>query len=228
MKIGVITGMKEELEGLRRHMAVLPQDVPFYSFLSKFDNHTLVGAWAGCGKVAASMCATMLIEKYGVSILVVSGTAGLIVPQMFAPVYAISHAVQHDYGSKSKLEYTHLYRPGSVPCPPSQDNEFVADPFLVDQVLKVGHDLGVQQARCATGDVFAACDAVTQSIRLSTLCNLVDMETAAVAQVAQTYDVSWVGIKAASDEGNADDFKANLEDAARRSTVLTERLIESL
>ena len=49
---------------------------------------------------------------------------------------------------------------------------------------------------------------------------LVDMETAAVAQVAERFGLPWAAIKATTDEANgesAGDFSANLARAARRA-----------
>lgn len=231
MKIGVVTGMKEELVGLQRPMSILPQNVPFYCFHGKAGTHKLTGAWVGCGKVAAAMCATMLIERYGVDLLVISGTAGLLSPRT-ADTFAVSVALQHDYGSES-IEEFELYKPGHVPIPSMdlmQDFHFTADPFLVETVLKVGAEAGlsVDMARIATGDIFAADPKLAETIQDQTMCALIDMETAAVAQVAELYRVPWVGIKAASDGASAAEFQQNLEAAARRSTVLTERLIEAL
>jgi adenosylhomocysteine nucleosidase len=50
--------------------------------------------------------------------------------------------------------------------------------------------------------------------------DLVDMETAAVAQIATLLDIPWAGIKAVTDGANSDssgDFHANLERAAKRA-----------
>lgn len=230
MKIGIITGMKEELEGLQRPMSCLPQDGPCYTFVGKVDQHTVIGAWAGCGKVAAAMCATMLIEKYRCQILIISGTAGLLKKNSDAQLYVVGSAVQHDYGQAKEETNLELYRPGQLPIGEPLDLEFMADGHLVDKVLMLGNKAGLtcDLARVSTGDVFVSGEKLIETIREATLCNLVDMETAAVAQVAFAYDIPWVGIKAVSDDGDPSQFEKNLQEAARRSTVLTERLIESL
>jgi adenosylhomocysteine nucleosidase len=219
----------EELAGLQRPMSLLPQEGPCYSFVAKMDLHTVMGAWAGCGKVAASMAATMLVERHKVDILIVSGTAGLINLDVKSPLFAVSTALQHDYGYDTYEDFK-LYRPGQVPIGEVEEVEYQADPHLVEQALRLGNAklMTCDLARIATGDQFAGDARCTESIRAHTLCTLVDMETAAVAQVANAYDIPWVAIKAVSDEGSAEDFTLNLKIASRRSTVLTERLIESL
>ncbi len=80
----------------------------------------------------------------------------------------------------------------------------------------------------ASGDVFINDQAVAYDIGQRTGARLVDVETAAVAQVASTYSIPWVGIKAISDNVSDVGFEAGFADALRRSTVHTERLIESI
>jgi adenosylhomocysteine nucleosidase len=60
---------------------------------------------------------------------------------------------------------------------------------------------------------------------------LVDMETAAVAQAASLLGVPWVAIKATTDDADdasASSFVANLAAAARASAAAAERLINIL
>jgi nucleoside phosphorylase len=88
--------------------------------------------------------------------------------------------------------------------------------------------LGLAEAVIASGDCFVECGARASLIRDALGATLVDMETAAVAQVAQILGLPWCAIKAATDEANqdsADDFHANLTAAARRAAEAAERAI---
>jgi adenosylhomocysteine nucleosidase len=61
--------------------------------------------------------------------------------------------------------------------------------------------------------------------------DIVDMETAAVAQAASRMDIPWAAIKAVSDYANgnsAGDFQANLKYAARLAAEATQRMIADL
>jgi adenosylhomocysteine nucleosidase len=61
--------------------------------------------------------------------------------------------------------------------------------------------------------------------------DIVDMETAAVAQAAARMDIPWAAIKAVSDDANgnsAGDFQANLKHAARVAAEAAQRMIADL
>ena len=62
-------------------------------------------------------------------------------------------------------------------------------------------------------------------------CDLVDMEVAAIAQVAATLGLPWAAIKAPTDEANgasAGDFHTNLLAAAARAAAGVEALVARL
>ncbi len=61
--------------------------------------------------------------------------------------------------------------------------------------------------------------------------DVVDMETAAIAQFAATIGVPWAGIKATTDDANhesAGDFHTNLRAAAARAARAMEQLLSLL
>ncbi len=180
--------------------------------------------------MASSMCATALIERYGVDLMVVTGVAGALFKQPTDAPYVIRAAVQHDYGDNQSYNHTVLHRPGQVPIGVStMDNEYYPDEHLTDTLQTISVEGYLPYAaRIASGDIFVNNRAMLKVIHSRSLCNLVDMETAAVAQVCDTYNLPWCAVKSISDDGNETAFALNLEAAVRRSTVLVERLIESL
>jgi nucleoside phosphorylase len=61
--------------------------------------------------------------------------------------------------------------------------------------------------------------------------DLVDMETAALAQAAERLGLPWIGIKATTDDANGDsagDFTLNLAKAASRAARAAETIIGTL
>lgn len=91
--------------------------------------------------------------------------------------------------------------------------------------------LALPQARIATADCFVKCPDRSGYLRDVLKADLVDMETAAVAQIAALLDIPWAGIKAVTDgaDGNSSgDFHANLERAANRAASEAARFIELL
>ncbi|MEP2493433.1 MAG: purine phosphorylase, partial [Parasphingorhabdus sp.] len=86
-------------------------------------------------------------------------------------------------------------------------------------------------ARIATADCFVKCPDRSGYLRDALKADLVDMETAAVAQIATLLDIPWAGIKAVTDGANSEssgDFHANLERAANRAAREAARFIELL
>ena len=100
---------------------------------------------------------------------------------------------------------------------------FCPDLFLV--IGTAGH-VSTIQGDCfylhesLQADCFVKCPERSAYLRDTLMADLVDMETAAVAQIAAMLDLPWAGIKAVTDGANSDssgDFHANLSAAARRA-----------
>lgn len=175
--------------------------------------HDLTIATCGLGKVNAALCAGALAGD--VDMLLMTGTCGSLGAAPGA--YWISEALQHDYGA-SQPGLFRRYRAGEWPIGEAGEAHFSAmsDPGL-----------GLPHARIASGDSFVACpDAAADLASLG--ATLVDMEVAAVAQVAARLGKPWGAIKAVTDEANGDsagDFHANLVRAAGAAAREVERLI---
>ena len=91
--------------------------------------------------------------------------------------------------------------------------------------------LGLPHARIASGDAFIECPDHACFLAEGLSADVVDMETAALAQFCARAGVPWAGIKATTDdanEGSAGDFASNLAAAARRAAAAAERLVEMM
>jgi adenosylhomocysteine nucleosidase len=91
-------------------------------------------------------------------------------------------------------------------------------------------DLGLPHARIASGDAFVEDPALAARL-VAMGCDLVDMEVAAVAQVAQMLGLPWAAVKAptdGADGASAGDFNANLKAAAARAARAVEALVGRL
>ena len=220
-RIGIVTGLKEELAAFRpddpgeslgdgpiavRHVVYSGKDV----FLAS----------AGIGKVAAATAATWLHARHQVDLLLVIGTAGMI-GEAHGGVFHIVEAVQSDYGAQRPDGFVN-YTAGDWPI-----GEAVVRPYLAHAV----GDPGLPKARIASSDLFVECGGHAKRLRMLLGATLVDMETAAVAQVASLLGLPWAAIKATTDSADATSagiFQANLAAAARASAEAAERLIERL
>jgi adenosylhomocysteine nucleosidase len=170
----------------------------------------------GLGKVNAATAAALWAERTQPAALLMTGTCGRL-SAIAGDAFWLSHAVQHDYGAAQNGGFV-TYPAGDWPMGPPADRPFAAmtDPGL-----------GLPHARIASGDAFLECpDAAARLVAMG--CGLVDMEVAAVAQVAATLGLPWAAVKAPTDEANGDsagDFHANLLAAASRAARAVELLI---
>jgi nucleoside phosphorylase len=213
--IGVVTGLEAEAQALFPGVGVEMAAGPGKWRLVETDGVAVAIACLGIGKVAAAAAATFLACRVGVSALMVVGTAGRLVPGDSEPRWLRS-AVQHDYGAVHEEDFVH-YDAGSMPIGPS----------LLRPWKALGRPAGVTiaEATIASGDAFIACSRRAASLRDRMAADMVDMETAAVAQAAHLLSLPWCGIKAATDDANAasaGDFHDNLQRAARRAAACAE------
>ncbi len=220
-RIGIISGVEKELAaflpGVRREEvegAPLPVEQLVHAGKSIF---LLCN---GIGKVAAATAAAVLRVHCGVELLLVIGTAGKI-GDLEGDLFNIVEAVQADFGAQRPDGLVH-YTAGSWPIGPASVSAFRAMPLP---------PLGLPETLIATSDLFIECGIHAARVREKLGAMLVDMETAAVAQVAHLLGVPWAAIKATTDSADgdsADSFVANLDAAARKSAQAAERLVELL
>ena len=173
----------------------------------------------GLGKVNAATAAALCAERIQPAALVMTGTCGRLsaVP---GDAFWLSHAVQHDYGAAQAGGFI-TYPAGDWPMGPPADRPFAAMP---------DPGLGLPHARIASGDSFLQCPGTAARL-VAAGCDLVDMEVAAVAQVAHLLGLPWAAVKAPTDEANGDsagDFHANLLAAAARAARAVEALVARL
>lgn len=221
MKIAIITGVAEEADAflpgqfdrIEEHGALR---VRFVSLGA----HQVAISCCGVGKVNAAMAATLLANLLHADLLMIIGTAGKLSDKP-GDCFVLHEAVQHDFGAQRPEGFAH-FTAGSWPIGPAQLEAFLAHPLP---------DIGLPLARIVTGDSFVECPDHSLKLREGLGGDLVDMETGALAQVAQRLGLPWSAIKATTDDANgesAGDFQANLLKAARRAAEAAERAIAAL
>lgn len=222
-RIGIITGVQMEAD------AFLPADDAGETIASPFgpvltterDGKAVFVHCTGIGKAQAAAGASWLIANHGVDLLLCIGTAGRISPTEGDCLY-LHEAVQADYGAQQSGRFAH-YKAGAWPIGPHEWTPFAA--------LPQPDGLGLTNARIATADAFIECPDRSSYLRDTLACQLVDMETGAVAQIADKAGLPWAGIKACTDDADgagAGDFEANLARAANAAADATKRLIALL
>jgi nucleoside phosphorylase len=201
--IAIITGVQDEADAFRRDHPVK--------------------------RVASPLGEIRQLEHAGKHVrpdlFLVIGTAGHVSTRE-SDCFYLSESLQADYGTLERFGehdgFTH-YNAGAWPIGPSDWKPFTSHPMP--------EALALPQARIATADCFVKCPDRSGYLRDTLKADLVDMETAAVAQIAALLDIPWAGIKAVTDGANSDssgDFHANLERAANRAADEAARFIELL
>lgn len=221
MRIALIAGVEQEAEAfLPGQHDRLEQHGHLPVRFVRHSAHEIAITCCGVGKVNAAIAATLLAGLHHAELLMIIGTAGKL-SAIAGDCFAIHEAVQGDYGAQRPEGFAH-FTAGSWPIGVARVEAFRACPLP---------DVGLPHARIVTGDSFVECPDHSLRLRDGLSGDLVDMETGALAQVAQQLGLPWAAIKATTDDANgasAGDFQSNLLLAARRAAEAAEQAISRL
>jgi adenosylhomocysteine nucleosidase len=222
MKIGIMGAMAEEVSQLRHHMTETQSESRGMREYVTGELHgksvTLV--FSRWGKVAASSTATTLVERYGVDCLVFTGVAGALDPALnVGDIVVADTLVQHDMDASvlpgiEKFEIPLLgvarfkVDESYVSAARSAAEAYLAENLRGDVSSDVLDEFHISAPQVATGtiasgDQFIADDKVVQRLR-GALPGLrcVEMEGAAVAQVAHEHSIPCVVLRTISDKAD--------------------------
>ena len=211
----ILAALPEEADALFAGQGEFVADVPFAAL--RVGDVTIVTC--GLGKVNAASAAALWAERVQPAALVMSGTCGRLT-EIAGDTFWLSHAVQHDYGA-ARADGFVAYPAGDWPMGAAAERPFAAMP---------DPGLGLPHARIASGDAFVEDPALAARL-VAMGCQLVDMEVAAVAQVARALGLPWAAVKATTDSADgmsAGDFNANLRAASARAAAAVEMLVARL
>ncbi|MGI6403293.1 MAG: 5'-methylthioadenosine/adenosylhomocysteine nucleosidase [Oscillospiraceae bacterium] len=219
MTWGIIAAMDEELNHILSEMQV-EQTLSAYGttyHIGTIDTVPVVAVRCSVGTINAAVCTSTLIRELGATRVVNIGVAGstceeLSILDVVLGNELLFHDVQGDF-----LANFHPF------C-----DRFTADPKLLELAEWVisrmePKDFRYRVGRIATGDLFVQDPAVKEDIvrRCQPLC--VEMEGAAVAQVAYLCDTPFLVIRSLSDDAGQEaqlSFEHFVEQAARNSAEI--------
>jgi adenosylhomocysteine nucleosidase len=217
----------------------------------QLDGHTVVITESGCGKVAAAVQATVLLERYGCRALIVSGVAGGLAPELrIADIVIADRLIQHDYGHQTD-HGLRPFRPGEPPLGERRHNiTFDLDPDLLNRLRQALADVSfevpaemVRQGHrpdshvrlvfgpIVTGDQFVNSEAVRLRLHGEFAALATEMEGAAVAQVAAMANVPAVVIRSLSDLAGSEshvDFGQFVATVAPMAATVVRRIIAAM
>ena len=248
-KIGIMGAMAEEIDLLLHQMDHrITHIVGQRTFTSgTLANNEVVVVYSRMGKVAASSTATTLINVFGCQMILFTGVAGALNKDLnIGDIVVGSSLVQHDMDVSALPGFAKF----EVPL---LDKQFLSPPsWLIDKALSASDSylqkvmpenieidtlrkFGITKPKStkgliASGDQFIASQEVTSKL-LSDLPDIlcVEMEGAAVAQVAEEFGVPYIVTRTISDKADHSahiDFPLFVKEVATNFTcgVLAELL----
>ncbi|MCG8572243.1 MAG: 5'-methylthioadenosine/adenosylhomocysteine nucleosidase [Spirochaetes bacterium] len=227
--IGIIGAMQEEVDILKNKMTIINEveeaGMTFYT--GTLHNKKIVLAKSGIGKVNAGVCAQLMITLFNIKYLINSGVAGGMNQMLNQGDIVISKdAVQHDFDLTAfGSPLGEIAGLGII--------FFKADNYLVQIAEKAAQqaklaDSNFYFGRIASGDQFIAGGEKAENIKKHFAPYAVEMEGAAIAQVAYINQVPFVIIRAISDNADGEaalSFNEFLPIAAQNASTMIDNMI---
>lgn len=195
----------------------------FYSGV--YEGVEVVSVFCGVCKVNAAIATQLLINKFEVTHIVLTGVAGALNGQLkIGDIVISSEVAYHDVSSEILTEYH----------PWMKDIYFKPDSKLLKLSETVAKSL-LAPHKCHTGRIITGEKFITHNERehliniFKPLC--VDMESASVAHTCFVNNIPFIVIRSMSDnadENSSETFESNIEMAALNSLILVEGLIKKL
>ncbi|WP_285765428.1 5'-methylthioadenosine/S-adenosylhomocysteine nucleosidase [Peribacillus sp. SI8-4] len=227
MKVAIIGAMEEEVTILRDKLEGLEQVTIAGSEFNtgKLDGVEVILLKSGIGKVNAAMSTAVLLEKFKPDAIINTGSAGGYHPALNVGDVVISTEVRHHDVDVTAFGYEY----GQVPQLPAA---FIPDEklfALAQEAAKEIQDIQVAKGLIVTGDSFMNDPVRVEFVRGKfTDLYAVEMEAAAIAQVAHQFQTPFVIIRSLSDiagkESNIS-FDKFLETAALHSADLIVKMV---
>jgi len=229
--LGVIGAMTEEVHLMREVLEDVKTSVHAETefIQGKYKGTEIALAQSGIGKVNATICTQILIDRYEPEKLVFSGVAGGLLPNMLVgDIIVASHVVQYD------MDLTAFgRRRGETP---GRDRLIECDPDLVSKATKAFDQTfeGVDGApnlmlgTVASGDRFVQDTDMLRWLQREFAALATEMEGAAFGYTCHLNGLPFVVIRALSDsssESASGDFTDNLHKACQNSFHLMDQLI---
>lgn len=229
MKIGVIGAMEEEIRSLRDAM----DQVETYLvhgmkiFEGNLEGQNIVLIQSGIGKVNATISVAILVERFMVSHIVNTGTAGALDPGLRIGDIVIAHSlIYHDVDVTSSG-----YADGQMAGMPEAyypNLEMIRLAQTVSRQLQLEPVVG----QIISGDQFIQDKAIhDKMMKRFPKARACEMESTAIAQACYVMEVPYAIIRCMSDQAdgqaqvNFDDF---VVEAGQKSAVLVQYFVKAM
>ena len=227
MRIGIIGPCENEIMPfINKMFNKTVEDIAMLKFHSgKYENIDVVALYCGVCKVNAAIATQILVDRFNVSHIIVTGVAGGIDSKLNIGDTVISTEIAyHDVDDGILTEYH----------PWMESIYFKANETLLEACKKVVREDNFKQkiffGKIVTGEAFISDSGRGVIIeKYNPLC--VDMETASIAHVCYANKVPFLAIRSMSDtesESGIENFEKNCVLAANNSIDFVEKLLKSI
>ena len=226
MKIAILGAMAEEIKPLLKffnsYKIIEYASNKYYT--TNYKGIEIVVAYSKIGKVFSTLSASTMIEKFNCDILLFSGVAGGINPNLkIGDLIVATKLAQHD------LDITAFGHPyGYVP----EGKVYIdTDIKLIEIAKKVAiqNNIKLLDGIIATGDQFIADDAKKQWIADEFKADALEMEGASVGVVCDSLNIPFFVIRSISDTADMDagfNFDKFLEESANVSADFLIKMLD--
>lgn len=196
-KVGIIFPMKEELDAIRKYLTI-NKETKIYelTFIEGIINNTpCILVECGVGKVNAARTTQILIDKYSPDYILNVGVAGGIDKSLHVLDIVIGNKlIQHDFDITA---FNH--NKGYIP---NIGDYIEVSSKLVDLAIKSSTTKNIKVGTIASGDIFCTDEKLTTQINQQFAALCVEMEGAAIAQVATLCNIPFLILRSISDVPN--------------------------
>lgn len=249
--IGIMAAVPQELAALQPHLdGSHTEELAGIRFLTgALGGVPVVAVECGIGKVNAGLIATLLADRFDCRALIFSGVAGSLDESVrVGDVVVAGKLICHDYGALIDGQ-TLAYQPGVPPLPGfPRDLGYGLPAALLAEIETLLEGLELPQLPISvtggelrrpdvhvgtvlTGDQFVNCTATRHRLRAEFVALAVEMEGAAVAQIAEAFAIPAIVVRAMSDLAGADshmDFGTFLDVAASQAALTVRALVPAV
>ncbi|HEX5378622.1 MAG TPA: 5'-methylthioadenosine/S-adenosylhomocysteine nucleosidase [Phenylobacterium sp.] len=239
--IGILCATPEELTALRDRLHVAPEPRTFGPtrvWTGRHGGGEIALAQSGIGKVNAAAAATILLAEFGAGSLIFSGVAGGLNPRLgVGQVLLGARLAIHDYGMVSQGRFTPTAS-GVIPVGAPTLTELAAvSPDVAGVLARLKAQMAGRLEAPATlgaittADYFLNCPQTRDELHARLGADAIDMESGAVAQIADEWDRPLYVIRTLSDLAGEDshmDYPRLAAMAARNSALCVEELLAIL
>ena len=228
-KIAIIGAMPQEVEILCSLM-LEPKTTEIANckiFEGKINNRPVAVLQSGIGKVAAAMGTTLLIQQFKPDMIINTGSAGGLDPNLNVGDVIISTDVRHH-----DVDVTAFgYEKGQLPANPAA---FLPNEQLVEVAKKQAEKLGLNAVSglICSGDAFInGAEKIAQIRANFPQVAAVEMEAAAIAQVCHAMQTPFVVVRAISDVADKEShlsFDEFLPLASEKSSEMVLAMLNNL